>query len=91
LRCQNSNIFFWRDHHGIEVDLIIEHANGLIPVEIKSAKTWNRDFFLNLKKWNNYSGSLADKSFVVYGGDESIKTASGMLLSWKSIDEIGAV
>jgi len=34
----------------MEVDLIIEQANGLTPVEIKSGKTWNRDFFLNLEK-----------------------------------------
>ena len=91
-RCYNqgkaSNLYFWRDHRGMEIDLIIEHANGLIPVEIKSAKTWNRDFFLNLEKWNGYSGNLPENSHVVYGGDESVNTASGMLHSWNSIDGI---
>jgi hypothetical protein len=38
----------------MEVDLIIEHANDLIPVEIKSARTWNHGFFLNLEKWNSF-------------------------------------
>jgi len=28
---------------------------------------------------------------MIYGGDESVKTASGMLLSWNSIDVVGAV
>jgi predicted AAA+ superfamily ATPase len=83
-----SNIYFWRDHRGMEVDLIIEHANGLTPVELKSGKTWNRDFFLNLVKWNHYSGNSPENAHVIYGGDESIKTAWGMLHSWKSLDII---
>ena len=81
-----SNLYFWRDHRGMEVDLIIEHANGLTPVEIKSAKTWNRDFFLNIEKWNRYSGNQPENSHVVYGGDESVHTSSGMLHAWKSLD-----
>ena len=83
-----SNIYFWRDHRGMEVDLIIEHAKGLTPVEIKSGKTWNRDFFLNLEKWNHYSGNSPENAHVIYGGDESVKTAWGMLHSWNSIDDI---
>jgi predicted AAA+ superfamily ATPase len=79
-----SNLYFWRDHRGMEIDLIIEQAEGLIPVEIKSARTWNTDFFGNLSTWNRYSGNLPENSHVIYGGDETIKTASGMLHSWKS-------
>ena len=70
----------------MEIDLIIENTDGLIPVEIKSAKTWNHDFFLNLEKWNGYSGNKPEYSHVVYGGDESVQTSSGKLHSWKSLD-----
>jgi len=83
-----SNLYFWRDHRGIEIDLIIEHANGLTPVEIKSAKTWNRDFFMNLEKWNGYSGNLPENSHVVYGGDDNFKNSWGTIHSWNSIDDI---
>ena len=83
-----SNLYFWRDHRGMEIDLIIEHANGLTPVEIKSAKTWNRDFFMNPEKWNGYSGNLPENSHVVYGGDEYFKNSWGMVHSWNSIDDI---
>lgn len=51
--------------------------------------SWNRDFFLNIEKWNGYSGNLPEDSYVVYGGDESVKTTSGLLHSWNSIDTIG--
>ena len=82
------NLYFWRDHRGMEIDLIIENSDGLVPVEIKSAKTWNPDFFLNMEKWNGWSGNRPENSHVVYGGDESVKTARGMLHSWKSLDFI---
>ncbi len=85
---QASNIYFWRDHRGMEIDLIIENADGLTPVEIKSARTWNSDFFLSLEKWNRLSGNLPENTHVVYGGDESVQTSSGMLHSWKSLDFI---
>jgi predicted AAA+ superfamily ATPase len=83
-----SNLYFWRDHRGMEVDLIIEHVNGLTPVEIKSGKTWNRDFFMNLEKWNGYSGNLPENSHVVYGGDDNFKNSWGTIHSWNSIDDI---
>ncbi|MEI7725637.1 MAG: hypothetical protein WCK09_11070 [Bacteroidota bacterium] len=70
----------------MEVDLIIKHANGLTPVEIKSGKTWNSDFFLNHEKGNGYSGNSSENSYVAYGGDESVKTHWGMLHSWKFLD-----
>jgi len=45
-----SNLYSGEIIVGMEIDLIIEQANGLIPVEIKSAKTWNRDFFSESSK-----------------------------------------
>ena len=57
-----SNLYFWRDHRGMEIDLIIEHANGLTPVEIKSSRTWNRDFFTESRKmewlFRKFTGKL---------------------------------
>ena len=83
-----SNMYFWRDHRGMEVDLIIEHADGLIPVEIKSSRTWSQEFFTNLEKWNGWSGNKHENSHVIYGGDKSIQTSSGILHSWQSLDFI---
>lgn len=83
-----SNLYFWRDHRGTEIDLIIENADGLIPVEIKSARTWNHDFFLNIEKWNGWSGNQPENAHIVYGGDESVQTSLGKLHSWQSLDFI---
>ncbi len=32
-------IYFWRTSAGRKVDFLVEHGNGLIPVEVKTAAT----------------------------------------------------
>lgn len=34
------NLYFWRDQHGHEIDLILEVAHRLVPVQIKSGATF---------------------------------------------------
>jgi len=40
-----TNLFYWRDKGGHEIDLIIDQGKTLLPVEIKSGKTINNSFF----------------------------------------------
>jgi predicted AAA+ superfamily ATPase len=83
-----SIYYFWRDKIGHEVDCIIEKANALIPLEIKSGKTASRDFFKDLDYWRKLSGTDSGSAYVVYGGKKSQKRSSGNLLSWEDIDPI---
>ena len=48
-RGKRSNLYFWRDAKGNEVDLLIENGSEVTPVEIKSGATVNRDFFKGLR------------------------------------------
>ena len=45
-----SNLTFWRDHRGQEVDLVLEQAGKLQPIEIKAGATVNRDAFKGLAR-----------------------------------------
>jgi predicted AAA+ superfamily ATPase len=45
------NLFYWRDKTGHEIDLIIDEYPELLPIEIKSGKTINTEFFKNLNIW----------------------------------------
>jgi predicted AAA+ superfamily ATPase len=83
-----NNCYFWRDNKGIEIDCIIENGNNLIPVEIKSASTFNQDFLKNLNYWNKLSDNSGENSFVIYGGEQSRDTKNGKLLSWSDIYQI---
>jgi predicted AAA+ superfamily ATPase len=83
-----SNIYFWRDNKGHEIDCIIEKTQSLIPVEIKSAKTFNFDFLTGLKYWNKISGNSAENKFLIYGGDKDFPGSEAKAFSWKNINSL---
>jgi predicted AAA+ superfamily ATPase len=82
------NCYFWRDNKGVEIDCIIENGNTITPVELKSGKTFNQDFFKNLNYWNKISGNTAENSYVIYGGDSSRETKDGKLLAWSDLYDV---
>ncbi|MFW6352729.1 MAG: hypothetical protein ACOC2E_10100, partial [Bacteroidota bacterium] len=46
----------------------IENVAELIPIEIKSGKTYTSDFFRNIGYWRKISGTIAEKCYIVYSG-----------------------
>ena len=83
---KKSNLYFWRDNHGHEVDCLIENADKLIPIEIKSSETTNFGFFDGLKYWKNLSEENTELGVVVFGGQTSLLTSSGDYVSWRDLD-----
>lgn len=82
-RANEPNIYFWRDNTGNEIDLLIEKDSQLFAYEIKSGSTYNPDFFKNLKFWEKVTG-YSQNMAVVYGGEQSVKTKYGTLISWSN-------
>lgn len=66
---KKPNLFFWRDNHGNEVDLIIESAIQKIPVEIKSGETVSGDFFKGVNYWRALAGNVV--GYAIYGGQRA--------------------
>ncbi len=86
---KDSNLYFWRDHHGHEIDCLIESlGSDLIPVEIKSGRTVNNDYFKEIAYWNTLSGNTPDRSFVVYGGNLSQQRSAGHLIGYPHLDPV---
>lgn len=78
------NIYYWRDKTGHEIDVIIDNAGKLLPIEIKSGKTLNSEFFKNIEYWTKLSG--AEKSVLLYAGDQSQKRTTGKeVLNWRNL------
>ena len=46
-----SNLYFWRDNVGLEVDLLLDEPEGLVPIEIKSSSTASESLLKGLKRW----------------------------------------
>lgn len=86
---KTNNLFFWRDNVGTEVDVIIEYAQGLLPVEIKSGHTITDEYFKSLISWLKISG--VDAGYVIYAGNEIQKRSNGItVLPYTELDAINS-
>jgi len=83
---ETSNLYFWRDRSGHEVNLLIDHGTHLSPLEIKSGQTINKDYFKGLEFWENLAGETAGKAWLVYGGDTRQSRSEVTVLPWYAID-----
>jgi len=62
-------LYFWRDQHGHEVDLVIDRSTFLECVEIKSSQTFHPEFVAQIKWLNNLQNH--NGGTVLYSGAES--------------------
>lgn len=80
-----SNLYFWRNNTGEEVDLVLEEGAQLQPVEIKSSQTFNAAFVDGLTKWARYAGDAALPARLVYGGDDNMVRNGVAVQSWRAM------
>lgn len=83
-----SNLYFWRDKTGHEIDCLVQHGAEIVPVEIQSGKTVAQDSFKNLHYWNHLSGRTHKPSFLIYGGEQNQTRDSLSVLGWKSLGDL---
>jgi predicted AAA+ superfamily ATPase len=65
-----SNLSFYRDSTGNEVDVIYELGQDVFPVEIKAGATITKDYFRGLTNFAKIHTNLPWGSGVVYGGNQ---------------------
>lgn len=69
-----SNLSFWRDNVGHEIDLLMQNGDTLTPVEIKSGQTVTNDYFKGLEFWEKINPG--SKGFIVYAGSNKQKRSN---------------
>ena len=84
---KDPRLFFYRDSHGNEVDLVIQTGNHFSPVEIKSSQTWHSSFLKGINYFSTLLGDRVEKGTVIYGGDSNRTTALCRLRSYKNLKE----
>lgn len=85
-----SNLYFWRDNTGNEIDVLVEKADTLIPIEIKSGQTITKDYFAGIKKWLKITDNVAKHPYIVYGGNEGQRRLGVEVLPWRDIGKVSA-
>jgi predicted AAA+ superfamily ATPase len=79
---KRPRLSFWRNNTGLEVDVLMDVAGDLYPMEIKSGATLSSDWISGLKRWTEIAGSAAGDACIVYAGDIASKEDGIHLLPW---------
>ena len=87
-RGENCLPYYWQDNHGKEIDCLLVNGEKVTAVEIKSGKTISTSYFENLNYWRSLAALPKNQEYVVYGGEQSMQTSAGTLISWKNLDRI---
>ena len=78
-----SNLYFWRDNTGLEVDLLLETPEALLPVEIKATATVRDELFAGLRKWQAIAGNSAGPARLVCAAPESHRRHGVAVRRWQ--------
>ena len=78
----DPQLYFFRDAHGHEVDLIFQSAQMLTPIEIKAGKTFSTEFLKNLAFFQQLVGKRSPKAYLIYAGSQEQKIGSCHLLNF---------
>lgn len=68
----DPKIWFWRTSQGAEIDILIEHEGGLVPVEVKLSATPRQAMAASIRDFRSDLGERALPGFVVHPGDVSL-------------------
>jgi len=85
---KNSNIYFFRDNVGNEVDILLENGVSVKPVEIKLGSTINNDYFNGLRYYQKINKKKSAKSALVYGGREDQRRGTFDIFSYRNVEKI---
>ena len=87
-RGKRSNLYFWRDAKGNEVDLLIENGSDVTPVEIKAGATISSDYFKGLRTFSARLPSPPRTSALVYGGSDRQKRSDATVWTVSDVSEM---
>lgn len=69
----DPRFYFYRDVQGREVDLLLQRGSHLIPIEIKSSKTFSPSFLEGLKYFHGQAPQRAEGGALIYAGQKAQK------------------
>ena len=82
---KESELAFWRDSTGNEVDLLNIVGGKQNGWEIKSGATFSSDYFKGIIKWAQLSRTPVERLHIVYTGEKTMTTSNGDVVAWKDL------
>lgn len=85
---RKADLFFWRNNTGLEVDVLSEKADRLVPIEIKSGATFATDWKKGIEQWLDLAGDLAVSPTLIYGGETKWREGRISIVPWAEIETV---
>jgi len=82
-RGRRSNLYFWRDRSGHEVDLLLDQGTTLRPVEIKSSQTVSDSLFKGLRHFRRLAGNAAGPLSLICGDEGNYIRSDVRVYGWQ--------
>ncbi len=88
---ERGGVYFYRDHNGAEVDLVIPEIDKITLVDTKSAKTPSAALLRGTNRTKKHFSQQYQciESSVVYGGDQFKVIKGTQLIPWQYLRSIG--
>lgn len=77
-RGEEPRVHFWRTSSGVEVDLLVERGDTLVPLEVKASSTPNPEMARALSTLREELGDRVEPGWVVHLGDVSTPLGQGV-------------
>lgn len=86
---KRSNLCFFRDSKGNEVDLLLINGSNVFPIEIKAGMTITRDYFKGLNHFSKlFPDHIPNGSGLVYGGKNSQKRTDVSIVPFQQLNRL---
>lgn len=87
-RGESTGLYFYRDAHQVEVDVLIEEPGKFTLVEAKAGQTVSDDLLKNLFAVGQALGKRGQiESLAVIGGDRTQKRTQVAVVSWRKLHQ----
>jgi predicted AAA+ superfamily ATPase len=88
-RGETGGLFFYRDRHGTEADLVMQSADGLTVVEMKASATITTDMLAGPARVAAILGATARvRAVAVHAGDSRQDRTGVSAIPWESVPEL---
>lgn len=81
---KTPSLYFYRDQHQNEVDLIFKNGHDLIPIEIKSSQTFHPDFFKGINYFKKIFDQRVPHGYLIYTGEMEQLILGNTLVNYKN-------
>jgi len=85
---KDHNLYFYRDSNGNEVDALLISGSIIVPVEIKSASTFNSEFLKGINYIHRILPDSTGPGYIVYSGEAEQTGEFFSLINFRNCSKI---